>query len=67
MNPPVSTTTQASTSSEIDSASDTPALQIAIPKGRMFTGISRLLSEAGIELKTTARGYRPIISLSGFG
>ena len=41
-------------------------VHIAIPKGRMFKGITQLLGEAGIELKTTARGYRPMISLSGF-
>ena len=41
-------------------------IQIALPKGRMFKGVSRLLEEAGIEIKTTARGYRPTIGLRGF-
>ena len=32
----------------------------------MFDGVTRLLSDAGIELKTTARGYRPSLGLKGF-
>ena len=47
-------------------ASSTCPVQIAIPKGRMFQGITQLLNEAGIELSTSSRGYRPTISLSGF-
>ena len=48
------------------SPNSSPAVQIAIPKGRMFKGVTQLLSEAGIELSTSDRGYRPKISLSGF-
>lgn len=46
--------------------SDTLLTQIAIPKGRMYAGVTKLLADAGIELKMTARGYRPSISLEGF-
>ena len=41
-------------------------IQIAIPKGRMLKGITRLLEEAGIDITTTARGYRPQFGLNGF-
>lgn len=54
------------TTPEVTLPTSTPPVQIAIPKGRMFKGITQLLSEAGIELSTSARGYRPEISLSGF-
>lgn len=38
-------------------------LHLALPKGRMHAGIVALLADAGIRLATTARGYRPRISL----
>jgi ATP phosphoribosyltransferase len=38
-------------------------LQLAIPKGRMFDGVRRLLAEAGIELTETVRNYRPHVNL----
>ena len=41
-------------------------VRIALPKGRMFEGVSKLLADAGIKVKPTARGYRPQISLPGF-
>lgn len=46
--------------------SSTPAqsiLHLAVPKGRMFDTISKLLSEAGIKLSPSERGYRPKVSL----
>lgn len=41
-----------------------PTLRLAVPKGRMYDGVVRLLEEAGIELGSTARSYRPSVSLS---
>ncbi|MGM0574592.1 MAG: ATP phosphoribosyltransferase [Myxococcota bacterium] len=41
-------------------------VQLALPKGRMQDGVLRLLSEAGIQVRTSDRGYRPTISLEGF-
>jgi ATP phosphoribosyltransferase len=44
---------------------DEPTLRLAIPKGRMYDGVNRLLSDAGIHLVQTVRSYRPHISLAG--
>jgi ATP phosphoribosyltransferase len=38
-------------------------LRLALPKGRMEGGVLKLLSDAGISVTPTARGYRPAISL----
>jgi ATP phosphoribosyltransferase len=38
-------------------------LQLAIPKGRMFDCVGRLLAEAGIQLTETVRNYRPHVNL----
>ena len=38
-------------------------LRLALPKGRMADGVERLLSDAGIGLRGTDRGYRPQASL----
>lgn len=38
-------------------------LRLGLPKGRMERGILSLLSDAGIEVKTSARSYRPSISM----
>ncbi|MFK7760260.1 MAG: ATP phosphoribosyltransferase [Phycisphaerales bacterium] len=38
-------------------------IKFAIPKGRMYDGVSQLLKEAGIKIGSTARDYRPSISL----
>ena len=43
---------------------DDSTLRVAVPKGRMHEGVVRLLGEAGIELTSTARSYRPSISLT---
>jgi len=42
--------------------SDTPFL-LGLPKGRMASGVLRLLGDAGIIVKASERGYRPSISL----
>lgn len=41
-------------------------LQLALPKGRMAEGVGRLLADAGIQIHSAARGYRPRLSLPGF-
>ena len=46
----------------MDRPSDTN-LKLAIPKGRMYDGVSRLLADAGIHLTHTVRSYRPVISI----
>lgn len=46
------------------SALPATTLRIALPKGRMADGVSRLLDEAGISLRKTARGYRPVLGLA---
>lgn len=38
-------------------------LRLALPKGRMYDGVARLLSEAGVDVKLDSRGYRPVVSL----
>lgn len=38
-------------------------IRLALPKGRMQSGIFALLAEAGIRLGAGSRGYRPTISL----
>lgn len=45
--------------------SDDDILQLAIPKGRMYDGVVRLLADAGVRLTQTARSYRPHVSLPG--
>ena len=40
------------------------ALRLGLPKGRMERSILTLLGDAGIEVKTSARSYRPSISIS---
>ena len=39
-------------------------LRLAVPKGRMFEGVVHLLGEAGIQLTSSARSYRPSVSLA---
>lgn len=41
-------------------------IRFAVPKGRMYDGIVRLLNDAGIRVGATARDYRPAIGLPGF-
>lgn len=40
-------------------------VKLALPKGRMQDGVFRLLADAGIKVRSSARGYRPHISLAG--
>ena len=49
------------TRSESDSS-----IKLALPKGRMEKGVYALLNEAGIELRSGSRTYRPLISLPEF-
>lgn len=39
------------------------ALRLGLPKGRMKDGVFALLGDAGIRVRTGARGYRPTVSL----
>jgi ATP phosphoribosyltransferase len=41
-------------------------IQLALPKGRMEQGVLQLLNDAGIKVKASSRGYRPMISLPDF-
>src|SRR5947209_16775902 len=39
--------------------------RLGLPKGRMEQGVLTLLSDAGIRVRPSARGYRPDVSLPG--
>ncbi len=41
-------------------------IHLAVPKGRIEAGVSALLSDAGIKLRSGPRGYRPVTSVEGF-
>jgi ATP phosphoribosyltransferase len=41
-------------------------IHLAVPKGRIEAAVSTLLSDAGIELRSGPRGYRPVTSEDGF-
>eukprot|EP01113_Clastostelium_recurvatum_P011168 TRINITY_DN1563_c0_g1_i3.p1 TRINITY_DN1563_c0_g1~~TRINITY_DN1563_c0_g1_i3.p1 ORF type:complete len:778 (+),score=196.59 TRINITY_DN1563_c0_g1_i3:2791-5124(+) len=41
-------------------------IKLGLPKGHMEKNIFKLLADAGIDLKVSARGYRPTISIPGF-
>ena len=45
---------------------DRDLIHLAIPKGRIEAGVSSLLSDAGIRLRSGPRGYRPVTSVEGF-
>lgn len=45
------------------SVSTSASLRLALPKGRMESGVLALLGDAGIQVTPTARGYRPALSL----
>jgi ATP phosphoribosyltransferase len=49
----------------MDRPTDHQPLRLAVPKGRMYDGVVRLLADAGIHLTNTARSYRPVISIPG--
>lgn len=40
-------------------------LRLAIPKGRMYEGVARLMQEAGLGLESSSRNYRPVIAAEG--
>lgn len=46
--------------------SDDNTIKLAIPKGRMYEGVSKLMGDAGIRIRTSSRDYRPTLSLPGF-
>lgn len=41
-------------------------IHLAVPKGRIEAGVSSLLSDAGMKLRSGPRGYRPVTSVEGF-
>ncbi len=41
-------------------------IKLALPKGRMESGVLKLLDEAGIRIHAGSRAYRPLVSLPGF-
>ncbi|MFG0298584.1 MAG: ATP phosphoribosyltransferase [Phycisphaerales bacterium JB047] len=41
-------------------------IKLAIPKGRMYEGVAKLMGDAGIKIRTSSRDYRPTLSLPGF-
>ena len=45
---------------------DNSRIQLALPKGRIQKGTERLLADAGINVRTGLRGYRPTLSVPGF-
>lgn len=45
---------------------DNPLLHLAVPKGKIEAGVRQLMSDAGLELRSGSRGYRPVLSESGF-
>ena len=47
-------------------ATDQGLIHLAVPKGRIEAGVSSLLSDAGIDLRSGPRGYRPVTSVEGF-
>lgn len=40
-------------------------LQLALPKGRMQQGVFQLLADAGLPIRVSERGYRPVVPLAG--
>ena len=46
--------------------SDDNTIKLAIPKGRMYEGVSKLMGDAGIRIRTSSRDYRPTLSLPGY-
>lgn len=45
---------------------DRDPIHLAVPKGRIEAGVSALLADAGIRLRSGPRGYRPVTSVEGF-
>lgn len=38
-------------------------IRFAIPKGRMYDGVAKLLDEAGIRIRTSSRDYLSLIHI----
>ncbi|MFZ0013417.1 MAG: ATP phosphoribosyltransferase [Acidimicrobiia bacterium] len=49
-----------------ESTTDAGLIHLAIPKGRIERGVTSLLADSGIELRSGPRGYRPVTSVDGF-
>jgi ATP phosphoribosyltransferase len=45
---------------------DPNSIHFAIPKGRMYDGVVRLLADAGVRVSSTSRDYRPSVNAEGF-
>ncbi|MCB0324471.1 MAG: ATP phosphoribosyltransferase [Bdellovibrionales bacterium] len=45
---------------------ETKQIRLGLPKGRMEKGVLQVLAEAGIQVRTTSRAYRPVLSLPEF-
>ena len=41
-------------------------IRLALPKGRMYDQVVSLLKGAGISVRQSERGYRPVISLPNY-
>jgi ATP phosphoribosyltransferase len=41
-------------------------IHLAVPKGRIEAGVSALLADAGLGLRSGPRGYRPVTAVEGF-
>ncbi|MBI1291080.1 ATP phosphoribosyltransferase [bacterium] len=52
--------------SDIPMTTEASIVRLALPKGRMETGVFKLMADAGISLRAGSRGYRPTISLQGW-
>lgn len=57
----MTTTTTVEAEADTNRAASTPVetLRFAIPKGRTYDGVTRLLSDAGVGLRVSSRNYRP--------
>ncbi len=49
-----------------DETSTLDVIHLAVPKGRIESGVTSLLADAGIRLRSGIRGYRPVTSVEGF-
>lgn len=46
--------------------SGTGTLRLGLPKGRMAEGVNRLLADAGLDVVSSGRDYRPSLRVEGF-
>ena len=49
-----------------DPITESTLIHLAIPKGRIEAGVTSLLADAGIRLRSGLRGYRPVSSVEGY-